>query len=240
MMSEHRESRRDRLRSRIQESIEKAEEERKQELFRRRVELARSGVRAYQSRKITEAVTAFHTYLKILEDWKGVPEGGLGPTHFDRKKDLPELLLITGIYWDLAKLYDRTTSPAKNREFKHYLEKFVLFSRGMPYQSVSAETLRKYVGHERPVHREEFRNAHKALGGSDCFVVTALSDVTDRDTLPLLREFRDGVLLKSSIGREFVSWYYRNGPRLARATDRLPEPMRRRLGRALDRLARTL
>jgi hypothetical protein len=210
-------------------------------MLRRRIELAQSGVRAYQARKIPEAVRAFHSYLRILEDWKSVPEGKLTPGHFDVKTDVAELLLISGVYWDLAKLYDRTQSPDKQREFKHYLEKYILFSRGMPFQHVCLETMRKYINNDKPLHKAEFKNAYKMLGGdSSCFVATSLMDVCEERTPARLRRFRDERLVASRSGRAFVRWYYRNGPRLATAADLSPEPLRRALGRALDQLARLL
>lgn len=207
-------------------------------MLRRRIELAQSGVRAFSNHKITEAVKNFHSYLRILEDWKGVPEGKLTPAHFDVDKDVPELLLISGVYWDLAKLYDRTQSADKQREFLHYLEKYVLFSNGMKFQHVCLETMRKYIANDKPVHKAEFKNAYKNLGGnSACFVATSLMDVCDVDTLPRLRRFRDERLSASRGGRAFVRWYYRNGPGLAAAADRSPEALRRVMGKALDWLA---
>jgi hypothetical protein len=207
-------------------------------MLRRRIELAQSGVRSFEQKKITEAVKNFHSYIRILEDWKSVPEGGLKPALFDITKDVPELLLISGVYWDLTKLYDRTKSPDKQREFHHYLEKYVLFSRGMPFQHVCLETMRKYISNEKPVHKAEFKNAYKLLGGgSTCFVATSLIDVCDERTLPRLRRFRDERLSRSAGGRAFIAWYYRNGPGLAATADRAPEWVREGLGKALDLFA---
>jgi hypothetical protein len=224
-------------RQHIQDAIEQAAEEHKRRLRTHRIELARRGVAAYEQRKITEAVRSFHTYLRVLEEIKGCAEGGLSPALFDNKKELPELLLISGVYWDLTKIYDRTRTPAKYREFTHYMEKFILFSRDMPYGPLSAETLRKYIGNEKPVHREDFKNAYKILGGGRCFVATELADEIAPTTMPRLWALRDQVLARSAAGRAFVAWYYRNGPALARVAARLPRPTRRALARALDLVA---
>lgn len=210
-------------------------------MLRRRIELAQGGVRALEAKKIPEAVKSFRSYLRILEDWKSVPEGGLTPSLFDVKADVAELLLISGVYWDLTKMYDRTKSADKQREFRHYLEKYIMFSRGMPFQHVCLETMRKYIANDKPVHKPEFKNAYKILGGtSTCFVATALLDVCEADTLPRLRGYRDERLSRTKSGRAFIRWYYRNGPMLAAVTDRLPETIRRGLGRLLDRFARFL
>jgi hypothetical protein len=227
------------VRSSIQAAIDEAKEIHKRELWKRRVDLARTGVRNYRMKRIGEAVRAFHTYIKILEDWKGVPEGGLTPQLFDIKKDLPELVLINGIYWDLVKLYDRTASNARHKDFLHYLEKYIIFSKGMPFQPLSAESLRKYVRNSNPVQKEEFKNAYRMItGGSICFVATSLMDVCDLETLPRLREFRDVRLSRHAAGRAFIRWYYRNGPWMADLMDRTPQSVRMLTGRLLDFLSR--
>ncbi|OFZ73303.1 MAG: hypothetical protein A3K03_10730 [Bdellovibrionales bacterium RIFOXYD1_FULL_44_7] len=220
------------LRTRIQESIDHAHAEHKRELFQRRIDLARRGVRDYSLKRMADAVKAFEMYLRILEEWKGVPEGGLHPGVFDLKKETPELILISGVYWDLAKLYDRTKS--RDKEFRHYLQKYVLFIKGMPYQALGTETLRKYIGNEKPVHREEFKNAYKTITGSNCFVATALLDVTDEKTIVRLRYFRDIVLAKSAAGRTFTEYYEKYGPYLALLTDKLPASVRKIIGKLLD------
>jgi hypothetical protein len=207
-------------------------------MLRRRIELAQTGVRCYEIGKISEAVRNFHSYLRILEDWKQVGEGKLMPSHFDKKEDVAELLLISGVYWDLTKLYDRTAGERKRGEFQHYLQKYILFSKDMPFEHVCLETLRKYLNNNKARHKAEFKNAYKVMGGSNCFVATALLDVCAEETLPRLREFRDLRLAHSRSGRAFIAWYYRNGPKLATLTDYAPEWLRVAMGKAIDGLAR--
>lgn len=228
------------IRSKIQAQIDHAERQRKQDMLRRRLDIAGRGVKQFETGKITEAVQSFETYIRILEEWKGAPEGGLTPEHFDRKADLSELLLISGVFWDLAKVYDHTETPAKVVMFKRYIQKYVLFSRGFPYQALCAETLRKYIGARKCKHKAEFKTAYQTLAISKCFVATSLVDVTEEATLVLLREFRDQVLSKSFGGRAFIAVYYRLGPSAAWICDRLPGPARLGLGRALDKLASAL
>ncbi|MCM2322238.1 MAG: hypothetical protein NDJ90_03145 [Oligoflexia bacterium] len=225
-------------RRKVQQAVEQAEAEYRRQLQVKRIELAAAGLRAYQQRRHGDAVKNFHTYLGILEDWKGCGEGGLTPSLFDSKKEAPELLLISGIYWDLVKLYDRTKSIQKQNDFLHYLEKYILFSKGMPYQGLCAETLRKYIAVEKPVHKEDFKNAYKMIAVNKCFIATALCDVTDVETVPRLRAFRDGTLASSRTGRFVIRAYYWSGPLLARAVERLPSGSRAGLGCALDGLAR--
>jgi len=230
----------EKVRHRIQDAIDKAEAEKKLLQFRQRVDIARQGVKCYQGKKLPEAVRAFHRYLAILEDHVSVGEGGLLPSQFDMKTDLPELLLISGIYWDLAKMYDRTKSPERRKDFLHYLEKYVLFSKNMPFQPLSAETMRKYIAVEKPIHREDFRRAYKLIAINNCFVVTALVDEVDVETIPALRTFRDRVLARCCLGRIFIATYYFVGPPIAVVVEALPSSIRKRLGRGVSALSRRL
>jgi hypothetical protein len=227
-------------RKRIEQSIEHAEFERQKALARRRVELVRHGIESYDKRKITDAVLAFKQYLKTLETMKGVGEGQLTPAHFDLKKDLAELLLLNGVYWDLMKIYDQTTQAKSLPEFKHYAEKFVLFAKGMPFQSMSSETIRKYISNSKSVHKADFRSAYKQIATSKCFVATALVDVTHPSTVEILRDFRDHRLAKSRAGVSFSRWYYRTGPALADWTDTQPARIREILGASLNGCARLI
>jgi hypothetical protein len=224
-------------RKRIEASIELAEEERKHKLLTHRIEIAQAGIAAFQKKQIGVAVKNFHMYLKVLEEFKGVSEGGLAPSQFDSQADKNELLMISGIYWDLAKLYDRTNSPEKQKEFHHYMEKYILFSKGMPYQHLCSETLRKYIVTGKALHKSEFKNAYRVIATSRCFVATALVDVSAPSTLPTLRLFRDRYLRKSSLGRRFILEYYKWGPIAARQVLDFPHPIRSGLGKGLDGLA---
>jgi hypothetical protein len=228
------------VRKRVEKTIEVAEEERRRKLLIQRIDLARSGILAYNAGRVADAVKAFHSYLRILEEVKNVREGALTPSCFDMKKDVAELLMISGIYWDLVKLYDQTRSLEKNREFLHYLEKYIVFSKGMPYQALCAESLRKYIQKGRLIHKDAFTNSYESLRISRCFVVTSLLDVTSPRTLPKFRKFRDQILKKNKVGRMWVTWYYRYGPHLAGKIDRFPYRVRKAMGLLLDFLGNFL
>lgn len=227
----------DRARKHVERQMKLMENEQRRSLMQKRIEQVTNGVRAYQQRQIAEAVTSYHTYIRLLEEWKGVTDGGLTPSNFDAVKELGEVLLLSGVYWDLVKLYDRTDSEEKRKEFRHYLEKFVLFAKGSSFQPICSEGLRRYISHGKPKHMEDFKNAYRILGDGKCFVVTSLLDVVDEETLPTLRGFRDEVLARSGAGRAFIRVYYRIGPSLARGVQRTPNCFRRQLGRFFDRVA---
>jgi hypothetical protein len=58
-----------------------------------------------------------------------------------------------------------------------------------------------------------------------CFVATACYGDYDHPTVVQLRQFRDHVLMRSLLGRSFISVYYRYGPSLAAFLKRVPVVM---------------
>lgn len=208
-------------------------------LFQKRMELARAGAMFFKDAKYAEALQSYHRYLDLLEKTKGAKPGGLNLGQFDQKKDIAELLLLTGVYWDLAKMHDRVSDKDLAR-LHTYLEQFVVFSKGLPYQRVSAELVRKFLVNGTPRHRKVFKDIHIRLGGGKCFIATAVEDYCEVQTLPSLRQFRDQSLLTRKSGRIFVGVYYAVGPTLARGVLRLPESFQKSLAKTLDRVAQAL
>ncbi len=222
-----------RARKKVKAQIEKAERERHAKMFQRRMELARIGATAFRGGKFKESIQSYYGYIDILEKAKEVSKDALQPKDFDPKKETAELLLLTGVYWDLCKMHDLGGKKTYEK-LKFYLDRFVTFSRGMPFQHVSAELIRKFLVNGNPRHRREFKDAHLKLGGGKCFLATAVEDYLDPSTLPSLRKFRDEVLLQRHSGRLFVKVYYRIGPTLARGMIRLPEFIQKGFARLVD------
>jgi len=55
-----------------------------------------------------------------------------------------------------------------------------------------------------------------AIGeGSGCFIATAAYGTSTAEQLDVLRAFRDQVLLESTVGSQFVAWYYQFSPPVA-------------------------
>jgi len=224
-----------RARKKVKAQIEKAERDRLLTLFQRRMDLARNGATMFRDGKIREAVQSYFSYLEILEKTKQIPKNTLEPKHFDPKKDIAELLLLSGVYWDLSKMHDRPKGKdGKDGKLGYYLNRFVMFSKGQPFQNMSSELVRKYLVNGVPKNRKEFKDAHIQLGGGKCFIATAVEDHCEPSTLPALRRFRDDVLLRSFLGRVFVRGYYRVGPMLARLVLRMPEWVQIFLAKGFD------
>jgi hypothetical protein len=225
------------LRSRIEKQLRRQQEEQRKELLRKRVDIAKEGIRLYQAGSLIDGMRKYQQYILILEMWKKCGRDGLTLEVFDKTKDLYEIVLLSGIYWDIAKLYDRARRADQKQELALALQKYVTFSKSMPFQPLAGEALRRYLSSGKCKHRVEFKAAYSALTGEKCFVATSLLDVTDPMTIVRLRNFRDGKLRRSRAGLAAIRAYYRFGPCLARAMDRMPAWLRTWTGAVLDRIA---
>ncbi len=226
------------FRLRVEKQLQKENDERRRELLVKRMEIAKEGVRLYQKGHIIEALKFYQRYLLILEMWKQCGRDKLHPSLFDRENDIYELILINGIYWDLCRLYDRAKNESQMAELKNCLEKFYLFSKGFPFQPLSAETVRRYIASGKCRHMAEFKAVYLNLGGSRCFVASSFVDIGAPTTIPQLRIFRDQVLKKSIPGRALIAIYYRVGPTLADFMNRRSLRTRLRISRLMDQIAR--
>lgn len=56
----------------------------------------------------------------------------------------------------------------------------------------------------------------------ECFIATAAFTSDSAPAVQILRDFRDGMLLRSRFGRHFARWYYARGPIAARVLNRHP------------------
>lgn len=223
-----------RARRKYKAQMEKAARESYLARFNKRMELAKLGVESQKNRNYRQALQCYLSYVDILQRSKGGSE--LHPSLFDVKSDSAELLMLTGIYWDLAKIYDRVKGKDKTKT-KYYLDKFVLFSKGTSYQRLSREMLRKFLTYENPRNRPLFKEAFVSLGGGKCFIATAVEDHFEDDTISVLRRFRDEVLSRNDTGRKLIRIYYQYSPDLAVLLIRSGSPVQRLVARLLERVA---
>jgi hypothetical protein len=223
-----------RVREKIEKQLEQQELERQREALVQRLDIAKLGIQALTRESFGEATKSFLVYLAMLERAKKVNPGRLHPSQFDSKKEMVELVLVTGIYWDLARTYDRMRGKEQVREMQTYLNQFVVFAKDSSYKPLCAETLRKYLAAEKAVHRGDFKAAYKRLGGTTCFIASALLDVSDLETLPRLRAFRDERLAGHPAGRALIRAYERNSPLIAGWLERAPHGVRVATARVLD------
>lgn len=180
--------------------------------FNQRMDLVKSGVAALKSKDFKTALSHYYAYLELLQKFKG--GGELTPQLFDPKSDAAEMLMVTGVYWDLAKIFDKMGDRDKPK-LRYYIDKFVLFSKNTSYQKLSQEMLRKFLQNDSPNNRAVFKEAYTKLGGGKCFVATAVEEHCENETMVILRRFRDEILLRNFAGRIFVKFYYFVGPWIA-------------------------
>jgi hypothetical protein len=226
-----------RTREKIEKQIAQKELEHQQEALVRRLDIAKLGIRALTRESFGEATKSFLVYLAMLEKAKKVEGGRLHPSQFDPKKEMVELVLVTGIYWDLARTYDRMRGKAHVKEMQVSLNQFVVFAKDASYKALCAETLRKYLAAEKALHRGDFKAAYKRLGGTTCFIASSLLDVADLETLPRLRAFRDERLARTAAGRAFIRRYELHSPRMATLLEHAPAWVRIAAARVLDLIA---
>lgn len=202
--------------SRKEQEAKKAEERIRRaalERYRGRLGILKTGMDFSAKENFKDAVQNYKSYLTILANYFKTEEKFLSPKHFDQKKDLTELLLISQVYWDLAKIYDR--NPNLFKDCERYLNQFIKFSVGFKFQYVNSEIIRKYIKSGKVRNQEAFKTAHEKLKSSKgfCFIAT-YSFGENHSVTTELRTFRDTFLNQYNMGRSFIDLYYKTSPKL--------------------------
>ncbi len=156
--------------------------------------------------EIPKAVQYYSQYLNILAQYFDVPESSLSPAFFNRENDLAEMLLISHVYWDLAKAYDR--SPNLSLESIRCLKQFVSFTIGFKYQYVNSQMVKKFIRLKQAHNLKAFKDAYEKIRieAKGCYISTLCFGALDPKTIAL-RDFRDNRLNKSFWGKNFIRTY---------------------------------
>ena len=126
---------------------------------------------------------------------------------FDPKKDLTELLMISHIFFEMARMYDAV--PKFQEDAQKCLNQFVHFSANQPYQVVNSEMVRKFIKKSNFKNPEIFKSAYAQIliQSKKCYIVTFCYG--DQDTITHnYRELKDW-LLNYQLGMMAVGFYYR-------------------------------
>ena len=121
--------------SRKEQEAQKAEERIRKvavERYRNRLGTLKAGMDFSAKENYKDAVQNYKVYLTVLANYFNAEEKTLSPKLFDQKKDLTEMLLVSQVYWDLAKIFDK--NPNLFKDCERYLSQFVKFSTGYKYQ----------------------------------------------------------------------------------------------------------
>lgn len=175
--------------------------------FENRITIAKFGKENLDNGDYTNSIGKFVEYLQTMAEVKKVKDiYSLKPGNFDPKRDLTEMLMISHIYFEMARIYDAV--PKFADESKKCLDQFVLFSANQPYQVVNSEMIRKHLKKSLFKNPDAFRFAYQQIyvQSKKCYVVTFCYG-TNHPMTQQYREFKDW-LLESRIGQELVRIYY--------------------------------
>jgi hypothetical protein len=222
-----------------------AEAEAKKVFFQRRVSLVKEGAKAAALKRYGDATSKFHTFIRTMEEYKGATAGGLTPATFDVKKEFADYVLVTEVFWELSKIYDRVKikddrgKEKTNPDLQRYLDKYISFAKGVSFEKrfekLCGERLRKFIQNDKPMNREIFKTAYFKMTGSKCFIATSVMEELDPKVFRGLRVYRDRFLAKVFLGRVFIFCYYQCGPLPAFFISKSPQKIRNLTARMIER-----
>lgn len=191
-----------------------AREEREKNLrlkhkYENRITTVRFGKESLDISDWGNALSKWTDYMKTVAEAKKVKDiYSLRITHFDPKKEITEMLMISHLYFEMARMYD--AHEKFHEESKKCLDQFVHFSANQPYQVVNSELVRKWLKKAAFKNPESFRVAYQQIfvQSKKCYVVTFCYGETDLVTQQY-RVLKDR-LLDYELGRKFVEIYYRH------------------------------
>lgn len=196
---------------------EERQREHQAEIFRNRLKYLKQAQALYREDKVSQAIDNYYKYLAILSNNWNTTEENLSPTMFDPEKDVSELLLVSHVYWDLAKAFDR--SPHHQRECLRCLDQFVKFSIGFKYQHVNAQIIRKFNNKKQAHNYKAFEQAYTKIqiSSKKCYIATALYG-NEHPLTNDLRKFKQ-VIENYFWGEMFIDYYYRFSPVLVEKSE---------------------
>lgn len=175
--------------------------------FENRITITKFGKEALDKGDYSTALQRFVEYMNIMADVKNVKDFySIKPAHFDSKRDVTEMLLISHIFFEMARVYDAV--PKFHDDSKKCLDQFVAFSANQPYQIVNSEMIRKHLNKSIYKNAEVFRLAYQQIyvQSKKCYIVTFCYG-NDHAITNDYRLFKNW-LLNYRLGRELVRHYY--------------------------------
>jgi hypothetical protein len=186
--------------------------------FENRVTIAKFGKESFDSGDYANAVKKYTEYLEIQAEVLECKDiYSLSVDKFDPKSELTEMLMISHIYFELARIYEF------HDEARKCLDRFVHFSVNQPYQVVNSELIRKYVKKSRLRLMGDFQNSYQQIyiQSKKCFIVTHCYGETHKITQDY-RSFKEW-MLEYSWGQLFVQKYYAYSPKLISWCEKHPQ-----------------
>ena len=192
-----------------------------QKKFGSRITIARQAREAFQLKDYVNAVKKYNEYLGLLAEINDAEDiFKIEPKMFDQQKDVTELLLISHVYWELAKIYEMM--PKLQVSFAKTLNQFVRFTINQPFQVVNAEMLRRHIKKNKKTtpYINELNIAYSKIyvESKKCYVATNVYG-SEHWVTNTLRDFKN-MLVQSNFGIELTRLYYISSPLLIRWSEK--------------------
>lgn len=191
--------------------------------YSRRLQVLKKAQEFSQNDNVVEAIKYYLEYLDILASYHDTSEGKLSPNLFDDKQELAEIFLISHVYWDLAKAYDR--SLRLHKESARCLQQFVKFTINFKFQYINSELIKKFLKKKMAHHPKNFEKAYHDIkvNSKQCFLATYCFE-SEHFVVTALRNFKMKKLNHSRWGTLFIAYYYGISPKLINFCQRHPIP----------------
>lgn len=189
--------------------------------FNQRITIAKHGREKFLNKDYIEAAKKYNEYLSILAQAQDIEDiYDLSPAKFNPNSDLTEMLLISHVYWELARIYEMT--PKLQNTFEKCIKQFVRFTVNQPYQVLNSEVLRKYIKKNKKLSKQTpaFEKAYSQIQieSKKCFVAGFAFGEKHWVTNELRKLKSDH--LNRRFGVAFTSMYYRSSDPLVRWLDK--------------------
>lgn len=192
---------------------ERAKEVRKKRMWQNRVPLVKHGHTMMKRKQFSAAAVSYEKYIRLIEVVFDCKPGKLTAEMLKDSARTAELTVITGVYWDLVRIYDssdRYLPRQKNAAVQ--LAKYASYTPIFPDLLRKADSFMKQCRHPEVI--KTFLTTCKRKKGR-CFVATsAFEDPLSKEVI-YLRTFRDSKLKQTAVGRSFVFYYYKYSPAVA-------------------------
>lgn len=158
------------------------------------------------------ALKFYQEYLHAIASFHFISESKLSPDCFKNEANgISEMLLISHVYWDLAKSFDRVQS--RQNEAVRCLSQFVKFSKGFKYQQINARMIKKHLKRTRVVNSNAFQQAYNEIyiKPKGCYIATMCYGKY-HPNVSQLKYYRDQLLAQYFLGKIFIQFYYQISP----------------------------
>ena len=209
------------------ESQEQKEKQKKrlalQSKYTQRITIAKQGREAFLGKDYVNATKKYTEYLGILAELNDLEDiYQLKPSMFDANKDVTELLLISHVYWEMARINEMT--PKLQATYKKCLAQFVKFTINQPYQVFNSEMMRKYIkkNKRKSLQISMLNDAYGQIfvQSRKCYIATYCFGENSKE-VATLRTFKEDIL-QFSFGKSFIELYYRSSHRLISKIENRP------------------